>query len=214
MAYEAYYPTGSYWATIVDHGISETDFGGTQPMTPQMFIKFEVLGQVNPTDKKNFIAGLQRYPRKIQRSLTDEPIESSKNKGRLRIDAAIDDMEAIGFRGTSFAEFDRGQSSFQDFVGNSILVRCWNHTGKDGNAREDWFIDDGTTAEVERVSAEGVDKLDQLFGRALKDRMRGKEAPAADKPAPVEPEYEAPVDVGRADLASETAAIGDDDIPF
>jgi hypothetical protein len=193
----AFYKTGEYWGEITDHGITESEYENV--VTQQIFVEFLVLGPVNPSNPDEYMEGTAQYKRKLYGKMTREKIKST-----------LEVLDLLGFRGTSFAEFSRQSTSYQDLVGNAIKVRC-SQFAPQGTLREYWFVvDPSKGGPVEPLPVDGIAKLDQLFGRDLKDHMRGKTKPVPQS-NPAEPPTD--IDAANADLTAEANAAGED-IPF
>lgn len=181
-----YYEQSEYWCEIVDHGLSEAKTG-----THQLFVKFKVLGRVNASDPEKYDADEQQYERIMYQAITAKSVE-----------IALDKLEALGFTGTAWSEFDRANPDSQDLVGNSIKMYC-KHETYNGEQKERWDISRGGG---NRMDAEATSKLDSLFGKELRARTQAKPKQPAPNPPPIDsPE-------ATADAVTETAAGGD--IPF
>jgi hypothetical protein len=180
-----YYDPAEYWCEIVDHGLSEAKTG-----THQIFVKFKVLGRVNASDPDQFDADELQYERTMYQAITAATVEF-----------VLDKLEAIGFTGAAWSEFDRTNPDSQNLVGNSIKMYC-KHETYNGELKERWDIARGGN----RMDSEATSKLDSLFGKELRARTQSKPKQATPAPPPVDsPE-------ATADAKKETATRGD--IPF
>jgi hypothetical protein len=181
-----YYEPGEYWCEIVDHGLSPAKTG-----TPQIFVKVKVLGRVNAADPKQYDADERQHERTMYQAVTTSTVEF-----------VLDKLEAIGFTGVAWSEFDRANPNSQDLVGNSIKMYC-KHESYNDELKERWDISRGGG---NRMDAEATSKLDSLFGKELRARTQAKPK----QPAPDPPPIDSPK--ATADAEAETAVGGD--IPF
>ncbi len=183
-----YYDPSEYWCEIVDHGLSPAKTG-----TPQIFIKFKVLGRVNAADPDQFDPDEHQYERIMYQAITAATVEF-----------VLDKLEVIGFTGTAWSEFDRTNPNSQDLVGNSIKMYC-KHETYNGELKERWDIARGGN----RMDAEATSKLDSLFGKELRARTQTK---------PKQPEVTGPdlppIDSPEATADAKAATANAGDIPF
>ena len=127
---------------------------------------------------------------------------------------AIRDLRKLGFQGDSFGSLDPDAPGYHDFAGQSIHVECRHEPGNNGKTYERWELPfAGTPRETASLEKKEIRKLDNLFGKALKQSVIAApaEAPAEETPAaPQEQEH-----ITRQDAIDEAnQAANDDDIPF
>ena len=182
-----YYESAEYWCQIVDHGLSDAKTG-----TPQIFVKFKVLGRVNAADPEKFDEAEQQYERTMFKAITKDTVGF-----------VLDKLELLGFTGSAWSEFDRTNPDSQDLTGSSIKMYCKHELYKN-EPKERWDVARGDN----RMDAETTSKLDSLFGKELRARAQAKPKPT--QPAPEPPPIDSPE--ATAEAKTETAAKGD--IPF
>lgn len=175
------YAVGKYRARVTAQALAPSK----SKQTPQFVLTFQPIGMYDPSKPDGELAHCDAYERSIFRAIT---------KGT--IDFVMEDLEALGFQGTSFSELDPNNGNHHSFVDQEIDVYC-KHEEYQGKQQERWNISRGGGLQLEPMAKKDLATLDSLFGKKLKERNGGKKA----APAKTEP-------------ATQTAAAGDDEIPF
>lgn len=164
-----YYQPGRYVCKITSQQLGESRTGN-----PQFVLRFKVLGVPDPEDRSALIPDRNQYERTMYRSITDKSIPYF-----------MEDLQMLGFTGTSFKLLDQHNAGFQDFRGNEIEMICTHENDLNGQLREKWSIAKdnrvSTAAEVKPLESKKVRELDALFGKHLK----GQTANGGPKPVPV-----------------------------
>lgn len=216
-----YYQPGAYWGRITSHRVEPASTG-----TPQLILRFEVVGIVNPSDTEGTLLPVTaNYERTVWQCLT--------NKEQNAIpDFVVEQLSVLGFDGTNSHALDDRDPERLPLIGKELAFYC-KHEPKQEKVGKDWV---NTTAmkeswqisnvssgskkeEVDPLDAKGFRKLDALFGKAL-NMNPGAVAQAkqvqAEQAAP-EPTMEN-VDVAPAatqpPVVDMTVPEGEDDIPF
>ncbi len=209
-----YYEPGTYLAAIVGQGFQPS----SEKKTPQFVLRivpkllFGSDGAEHPVP--------QEYERTIYRPITDGTL------GRL-----LQDLSDLGWHGTQLAQLDPSTEGYHSFVGQEIKVACKHDDYRQtGNPQETWEIA-GERRAIAPSSPDSLRRLDDAFGRAIKDFRKGNPAPAV-TPAPTAPTptpEAAERDIGvdglafaqiqgnlkaAAALRELAAEAKDDDIPF
>ncbi|MGI9507628.1 MAG: hypothetical protein ACR2RE_31700 [Geminicoccaceae bacterium] len=158
------YDAGQYRAQITSQQFSETSNGN-----PQFVLSFRLLGMYDPTRPGELMV-CQSEERSIFRAITDKTI-----------DYWIEDLKSLGFDGGNFSCLDPSDRSHYSFADLEVDVQC-RHETYEGQERERWSLSrEGGSLQLKPLEAQGLRKLDALFGKKL-----GK--PAASSPQPTQPE--------------------------
>jgi hypothetical protein len=159
MANGPYYPEGAYVGEIMKQGFGETSNGN-----PQFFITCQVIGypdKNNPDNLVPFPSNVKSYERTIFRVINEKTI-----------DFAIEDLQQLGFEGTSFRELDPSSPNHQSFVGNMVDLYC-KHESYEGKVNERWQLSRPLgSLEVKPLESTKLRQLDTLFGAALREKQR------------------------------------------
>jgi hypothetical protein len=172
---------------VVDQGFNKAKTGNYQ-----FLLCVKVLGTPDADNPENYIEAAQQYERTIYRPITEKSVEYVK-----------DDLDKLGFTGTSFSQLDPSNPKAQLFTGQIIDCYCKHGKTLDNEPKEDWGLarkgGGGNGLKIEKP-LEGKDfrELDMLFGKALK----------VAKPAPKSGPRPVAVGDGPAPI------IDDDDIAF
>lgn len=173
-----FYEKGRYRCRISKQGLTAASTG-----TTQFFLQFDVLARVIGPNAE---AEVQQYTRTMFRAITEKTIPY-----------LLEDLQALGFHGGSFAELDPDNSSHQSFVGQEIAMYCNHETDQKGSPREKWGVARSAgEMEVRPPEKTEIRKLDALFGKQLRAAC-GTHSNV--KPMPQ------PLGVGASDI---------DDVPF
>ena len=185
-----HYEVGRYWAKLAKTALSEASTG-----TAQLVITFDVQGRIDPANPDGELLPCQNYERSIFRAITEKTINW-----------LMEDLQTLGFEGTSFQQLDPQDQKFIDLKGVEFEVYC-NHKTWQGISKEDWSLaGSGGGPPIKPLDAEAVRKLDALFGKRLKEGKKYSE--------PVAPTAK-PVGANSAKqqkVAAESAPA--DDVPF
>lgn len=158
-----YYTPGRYVGKL-----TKQQLGVTKNNNPQIVLSFTIIGQVDLSDPDGDLITCQGYERSVFRVVTPKTI-----------DWILDDLDALGFEGSSFAELEPGTPGFQDLTGKEVELSC-DHETYEGTVREKWSIFSGEgSLNIKPLEARDVRKLDAMFGKALKARRAGKPVGAA-----------------------------------
>ena len=172
--------TGVYVCRILEQGLSEATTG-----TPQFWLRFEVLGKPDPANPDNYLAASVKRERTMFRAITEKTI-----------DMLTEDLEQLGFQGTSFRDLQPGTPNHYSFVGQDIDMYC-KHETYNGAPHEKWQLSrPGGGMDLKELEPTKLRQLDALFGKALKGIAKPAGAAAA-----------RPASNGTA-----AAAVSDDDI--
>lgn len=183
------YPVGTYEGVpIVDQGFGESK----ENKTPFFFLT------IKPGD----------YERTITMYLKTD-------KGAARMRAAL---EAVGLPlFDQFSELDLNNEHHLSFVGLEITCVCTHRTA-DGKTYDDWDLPYGGGKQIEPLCAEGIRRLDAIFGKPRPPAAKAASAAAAPA-AEVKPVLKRRVTTPKpAPVAEEGMAEGqgedDSSIPF
>lgn len=177
------YNEGLYRCQILDQGLSES-----KTKNAQIWLKIRPVESLSPEDE-----GIQlpTGDRMVYWTITEKTIGFVTDK-----------LIALGFTGESFRQLDLSHQNPESFVGQTEDFYC-KHETYEGKEREKWDLSRGDTA-IKPLEESSARKLDALFGRTLKDRVR-----AAPKRSAREGNNEL------QDFSEEqAAAVGEDDIAF
>lgn len=165
MASGIFYQPGEYVCSVVQQGLSEAGTGN-----PQFVLRVKVIGRPDPDTPGNVIVGgMQQLERTYYRTITDKSIEWF-----------MQELDVLGFTGTSFKQLDPSSPQHQSFVGSDIDMICEHEADQSGQPRERWKIKlQGGGGEIKPLDAAKARQLDNLFGKHLQARKSA--APAAAK---------------------------------
>ncbi len=181
-----YYEPGTYLAEIIGQGFNEAKTGTMQfclRIVPKLLFA---------SDGEEHLV-LQEYERTIFRPITDKTVSW-----------VLEELTALGWQGTKWGELDPQTEGHHSFVGQNTKVLC-QHEEYESSIRERWQLF-SETREMPVVAPDKLRRLDDAFGRAVKDFRKGNPVPVA-PPAPT-PTPEA------AERDAAAAENKDDDIPF
>jgi hypothetical protein len=179
-----FYSVGRYICEIKSQALGEAGTG-----TPQFILRFTVMGEV---DDDGNVAGVNRsYERTMYRAITEKTIPY-----------LIEDLKALGFRGSSFRDLDPSSPSFFDLSGQEVEMYCAHEDGTNGE-REKWSVAFAKreAQPVKAVDSKKLRDLDNLFGKHLKElapKSGGGDANKRLKPVPV----------------AASTQVADEDVPF
>ncbi len=191
------YQPGEYWGDVVDHGFTEAKTG-----TPQLFVRFLVLGKVSATNPAEYEESGEQLECTVYRPITDKTIEF-----------VTEDMERLGFHGTMFDEFKAdGPGSF-DIRGQQFKFFC-KYEQYQGKQRPKWSIARERTSTP--VAASAMERLQATFGKHLKPLAKSAPTATASGSAtePLSPPKEPPPSTAEADANAALDMAQADDIPF
>jgi hypothetical protein len=177
-----HYAEGIHLGQITQQGLSKAGTG-----TPQFFLRFKVLGELNGD---NYDTHKQQYERTIFMALTPKTVEFVQGA-----------LETLGYEHNTFGPLDPANAQHQSFVGQQQDFYCQHERSfKDPNDWvEKWSLSrkmETKALSVEALSSKEVRQLDSLFGAALKGKKQAE-----------------PVRPSRVDNIHDVG-ITDDDIPF
>lgn len=185
-----YYEPGTYLAAIIGQGFTEAKTG-----TMQFCLR--IVPKLLLTSDGEEHAVTQEYERTIFRPITDKTVGW-----------VLEELAALGWQGTKWVELDPQTEGYHSFVGQETKVMC-QHEEYEGSMQERWRLF-GEGREIVAVPPDKLRRLDDAFGRAIKDFRKGNPAPAS-TPAPTAP-VTTPEAAERDAAAAE--ATDDSDIPF
>lgn len=174
-----FYDQGRYACCITRQGLGEASTG-----TPQIILRFKVL---------EFENGEQvpaQYERTIYIAITDKTIPY-----------VIEKLKKLGYTRDSFRFIDTSNQNYHEFRGQQVILFCKHEAGSDNVLREKWDVpqDSAGTFEIKKpLEGKKLRDLDNLFGKQLRDGLRGSSATVGPAPKNRAADQE----------------ITDDDIPF
>jgi hypothetical protein len=165
-----YYNQGTHTAEIVGQEFVETEYG------TQFVVRIMPEGG--------------EYERSVFLGLTDEHGKPAKfeNSAGETINVADQSLEVIAYLGLPdqrLSRLDPGHPEHVSFIGQRVTCYC-QHKVKDGKTGERWYINTPRALPGKPVEKGALKKLDSLFGRALKDKV--KQQPAAPSEAKQDPQ--------------------------
>lgn len=188
MATPFYKHNTNYVGEVVRQKLGQSSNGNAQ-----LIVTFRIVGEVDPKNPQGDLLSCQGYERTVFVTITENTV-----------DWVCDTLEALGFTGTSYAQFDQDNAGFCDVRGKQVELYCKHEPDyKDPTQqREKWNVSSGKPVmAVKPLDPAGIRKLDALFGKALK---RPKPANGNGGTPPLTP------DVAK----QEATAIPEGDIPF
>ena len=156
-----FYEEGNYVALVTDQALGKASTG-----TKQFVLKFKVLGTVDVDNPEEYMPAQNQYERSMYRSLTDKTIKY-----------VSEDLERLGFSGSSFGQLSLDHPQPQSFVGNQINVYCEHKPHyQTGEPQERWGLARSVEAnpiQGERLENKELRELDSLFGAYLPGSKAG-----------------------------------------
>jgi hypothetical protein len=139
-----FYEEGNYLGQVMSQAMTKAKTG-----TPQFVLRFKVLTYADGSSVP------RQYERTMYRSITDKTMEYVKQ-----------DLETLGFKGTSLRQLDPNQGDFQDLSGIEVELYCKHEEGQDGELREKWMLSRQSSKAIEGDPVDGgtYRQLDVLFG--------------------------------------------------
>ena len=192
-----FFEAGRYWAKVIGQ-----QFGEAKTGNPQFVLRIAILGKLDPVDPKGDLISCPSGERTIWRTITDKTI-----------DRFIQDLQTLGFKGTSFSQLEPKGDNYHNLSGTEVPVYCEHETSNQtGELREQWgIVNEGGAPQVKELDPKGIRKLDALFGKQLKALSAPEAASAAPQGKPPKP---APERSDRGQALQKAAAERDDGIPF
>jgi hypothetical protein len=142
------YPEGGYIGKVTSQALVKAGTG-----TPQLVIRFTVERFWNK-DKKAEEPVAEKHTRTIYRTITAKTAEYVKQ-----------DLENLGFTGTSFKELDPGTPGHFDLTGHEINVFVKHEADQESNLREKWGISQFSGSKpIEGEPVTDFAALDELLG--------------------------------------------------
>ena len=141
-----FYDEGFYNCRIVKQEISKASTG-----TAQFVLRFTVL------EYSDGGAVPQQYERTCYRYITEKTMKYVEQ-----------DLDTLGFTGTSLRQLDPSQPQHQSFVGNTVEFRCVYENDQNNEPREKWSIAlpmSGRELESVPLDPAAYRQLDAMFGR-------------------------------------------------
>lgn len=164
------YDKGRYIAEVTNQELSETKGSGAKGPQPQFVLTFRPLGMRDLHNPGGELIACDEYERSIFRVINDKTIEY-----------VLEDLEALGFEGTSFDQLSQSHPNCYSFVGKEIEVSC-QHEEYQGKTVERWSLaKNGGGFIPKKLDSQSAKKLDAMFGQKLKGKF-GKTAATARKP--------------------------------
>lgn len=181
-----FYAKGRYRCRIIDQALGKASTG-----TPQFVLKFTVMGRVSG----DALEEVTQYERTAYFYITEKTAERFGQ-----------DLETLGFTGSSFQQLDLDNDRAHDFRGSEVDMYCGEDTNDRGEPRERWGVARTSGAlDVQPLDRKATRELDNLFGKHLKK--------PSGSPQPVRQASRAPAAVAEPPDFPQSPA-GDDDIPF
>lgn len=141
-----HYAEGGYIGKVTQQALVKAGTG-----TPQLVIRFTV-ERYWDKDKKAEVPCEQRYERTIYRTITAKTAEYVKQ-----------DLDNLGFTGTSFKELDPNTAGHFDLTGREINVFVKHEADQESNLREKWGISQYSgSKEIEGEPVTDFAALDEL----------------------------------------------------
>lgn len=179
-----FYQPGRYWGKITEQAIGKTSNGN-----PQIVLRFLVLGRINPANPEGDLLPVEsQMERTFYRVITEKTI-----------DFVMQDLETLGFSGTSFSQLDPNHESSQDLTGKELEWSC-SHESYQDDMKERWHLARSGVV-VQPLESKELRKLDAMFGKQLK-------AGASKKP------NDKPQDESGRKVPEPVNETESDDIPF
>lgn len=177
-----FYPPGRYVCRIIGQGLGQTSKNNVQ-----LVLSFIVLGTPDPNDPNKYVPVQSQLERRFYRVLNDNTMPM-----------ALEDLRALGFEGTSFAQLDSKHPKAFSFKDLLIDMNCDHGINQNtGEPREEWAIARSTPLVQEEATPDKVRELDLVFGKQLAGLKQQKPKQEA-----------APVTAGRG------LEVTDEDVPF
>lgn len=195
---------GRYWGKITHQRLGETSKGN-----PQLILSFQVVGKIDPSDPEGALQRCPEYERSIFRTITDKTL-----------DYVIQDMDALGWFGNKWSQFDEGDRECVDIRGKELAFSCKHEpkqvldeaTGKYVNTsemRETWSIaQTGSGPPVKPLDKGAMSKLDAMFGKALKGRK------PANGEKQQQPERKPVGELTKEEVNAELGEVPSSEVPF
>jgi hypothetical protein len=139
-----YYEPGLYKCRIIEQGFNEASTG-----TPQFWLRFQVLGRIEP-----FNDSLEKYSRTIYFAVTQRTA-----------DRVMQDLHTLGFKGDQFDGIDPRIEGSHSFVNSEVELICSHEDGKDGTPREKWRV----RGSGRPLNADKVHNLNRLLTKVITD---------------------------------------------
>ena len=186
---KTFYEPGRYLGKITRQKLGQSSTGN-----PQIVLSFEVLGKINPSDPEGELLSVAaNYERTMYQSITEKTI-----------DFVVENLDRLGWVGSSWGDFDEDSSRCCDLRGNEVAFSCKHEAHyQTGEMHERWSVA-GDGVAVKPLESSEVRKLDAMFGKALKGR--GKSASRT----PAKPTTK----LMTVDEVNREAAAAGDDVPF
>lgn len=162
-----HYPEGGYIGKVTQQALVKAGTG-----TPQFVIRFTVERFWNKATKQEEICK-EHYERTIYRAITAKSAEYVKQ-----------DLDNLGFTGTSFKELDPNTPNHFDFTGKEIRVFCKHEADTESNMREKWGISQyAGSFDIEGEPVTDFAALDELIDFSGNKAASPKAAPKKAAPA-------------------------------
>ena len=166
------YQNGKYVGRITEQALGKSKKKGT----PEIQIRFAVLGAVDPVDPEGHLLQAPIGERTVYLYITTNTAEY-----------VLRDLGRLGFDGDSFSKIDPQVAGWCDLTGKEVEFECRSET-YDGEEREKWQV--ASAIHSTPLDTKQVQELDALYGRQLKAASKAvskaaKETPAVDVTEPV-----------------------------
>ena len=138
-----FYDEGNYRGEIIDQAIGAASTGN-----PQLVLQFRVLSHANGDPV------MKQYERTLYRIITEKTQSFVQQ-----------DLDTLGFTGTSFRQLDPAIEGFQDLTGQQVEFYCTHEENLKGEMREKWSIAHGPRPiKCDPLAESDYRRLDAMFG--------------------------------------------------
>ena len=172
------YQNGKYYGRITDQAFGKSKNKGT----PEIQIRFAVLGGINPADPCGELLSVPQGERTAYLYITEKTAEYVAR-----------DLAAIGYSSEGFGRLDPNTEGYCNLTGHEAEFYCQSEMYED-EEREKWSVARDTALQSTPLDAKEVRQLDALYGKELKKQAKDapKETPpvAATEPVPAQEEPE------------------------
>lgn len=178
---EMQYEPGRYWCKVTGQAMGTSSKGN-----PQFVLTFAVVGKVDPSDPGGELISCPKNERRMFLTITEKTGEY-----------VIKDLKVLGYQKQSFAFLNPDRDGYHDFTGREFEARC-EPNEYEGKTTERWRVV-GEQYKPEPPDPKEIKKLDNLFGKQLKEAFPVEKPQRASGPPATE---------------AELAGAKSDDIPF
>ena len=138
-----FYDEGNYLGEITDQAIGAAGTGNAQ-----FVLRFRVLSHANGDPV------MKQYERTLYRIITEKTQSFVQQ-----------DLDTLGYTGSSFRQLDPGIEGFQDLTGQQVEFYCAHEENLKGEMREKWSIAHGPRPiKCDPLTESDYRRLDAMFG--------------------------------------------------